>query len=60
MLGQEEDRAEIIGYFMNDKGKERELFMMKAKKDTLFHEKALLLFNLLANEFDFPEIFGDL
>ncbi len=55
-LGQEEDRSEIIGFFLNGKEKERLLVIEKAKKDKLFFEKCELLFNLYSQNLSFPNL----
>jgi hypothetical protein len=41
-LGQEEDRSEIIAFFLTEI--EKVMFIEKAKKDKLFYQKAVLLF----------------
>ena len=53
-LGQEEDRAEIMAYFMTDS--KRTLLIEKAKNDRVLNEKALLLFELYATELYFPNL----
>jgi hypothetical protein len=53
-LGQEEDRSEMVGYFLTDS--ENQLFMAKAKRDVVFHRKAILLFSLYAVRLNFPRL----
>ncbi|MCL2705954.1 MAG: hypothetical protein FWE72_07075, partial [Spirochaetaceae bacterium] len=50
-LGQEEDRSEMIAYFLTDS--ENKLFMEKAKNDKIFYQKAVLLFTLYKEKLNF-------
>ena len=50
-LGQEEDRSEIIAYFLTES--ENKLFMEKAKQDKIFYQKAILIFTLYKEKLNF-------
>jgi len=50
-LGQEEDRSEIMAFFLTDS--EKDLFIEKAKKDNIFYQKAVLLFTFYKEKLNF-------
>jgi hypothetical protein len=53
-MGQEEDRAEMVAFFMVENN--NRLFIEKAKRDAIFHQKSILLFKLFEERLDFPDL----
>ncbi|GHV84367.1 hypothetical protein AGMMS50212_17070 [Spirochaetia bacterium] len=53
-LGQEEDRSEIIAFFMTDS--KHALLIKKAKKDAIFNKKVLCLLKLFSEKLFFPDL----
>ena len=53
-LGQEEDRSEMVAFFLTDH--ENRLFMEKANNDNVFYQKAILLFTLFKDRLAFPDL----
>ena len=60
-LGPEEDRAEIIAYYMMPPGgyKGRDILITKAKSDTILDQKVVLLFSLFRDRLSFPKLLVD-
>jgi len=50
-LGQEEDRSEMIAFFLTEKGNKS--FVEKAEKDNIFRQKSILLFEFYKDKFKY-------
>jgi hypothetical protein len=58
-LGPEEDRAEIIAYYMTPQGGYKNILITQAKNDTILDQKVTLLFSLFRDRLSFPKLLVD-
>ncbi|MBN1532814.1 MAG: hypothetical protein JXA20_09145 [Spirochaetes bacterium] len=58
-LGEEEDRSEIVAFFMNDLSGEHERMMQRVKGDQVLQRKVRLLFALYRDRLNFGSLLED-